>query len=155
MNVEHLMTRDSRTCDPSQTLDCAARIMWEEDCGVVPVVDSSTRRAVGVITDRDICMAAYTKNVLLNQIPISSIAMKPVVAVRPHDSAQVAEDLMRKHQVRRLIVVDDRGHLVGILSLNDIARASGRSPRDLPSEEIAKTLAAISEPRGASPGAVA
>jgi CBS domain-containing protein len=130
-------------------LDCAARIMWEKDCGVVPIVDAGAQ-AVGMITDRDICIAAYTQNTLLGQIPISSIGLKPVVAVRPHDSAQSAESLMQKHQVRRLAVVDDAGRLVGMLSLNDLARGSGHHPRDLPSDEIARTLAAISQPRAAA-----
>ena len=60
MNVEQLMTTDLRTCSPEDTLDCAARIMWEKDCGVVPIVDGADR-VVGMITDRDICIASYTQ----------------------------------------------------------------------------------------------
>jgi CBS domain-containing protein len=145
MKIEQLMSRDLRTCSPNDTLDCAARMMWEKDCGVVPIVDSA-ERVVGVITDRDICMAAYTQGRLLTEILVSSIAMKPVVAVRPQDSAKTAEDLMRKHQVRRVLVTEDSGHLVGVLSINDLVRGAGRHPRDLSSDDIAKTLAAISQP---------
>jgi DNA polymerase-3 subunit epsilon/CBS domain-containing protein len=100
-----------------------------------------------MITDRDICMAAYTQARVLGQIPISSIAMKPVVTVRPEDSARTAEGLMQRHQIRRLAVIDGRGRLVGMLSLNDLARSSGRHPQDLPMDEVARTLAAISQPR--------
>ena len=151
MKLEQLMSIDLRTCSPSDTLDCAARIMWERDCGFVPIVASD--RAVGVITDRDICIAAYTQGKLLTEISISNIAMKPVVSVRRDDSLQMAEDLMRRHQVRRLLVADEGGRLVGVLSLNDLARATGRHP-SVPSEsEISKTLSAISQPRQTSASA--
>ena len=147
MNIEQLMSRDTRSCSPDDTLDCAARSMWERDCGVVPIVEAGGR-VVGMITDRDICMAAYTQNQLLAQIPIRTVAMKPVVTVRPQESAQVAESLMQRHQLRRLAVIDDRNRLVGILSLNDLARCAGRHPQEIPTAEIAKTLAAIGQPRG-------
>ena len=146
MNVNQLMTTNLRTCSPQDTLDCAARIMWENDCGVVPIVESGDR-VVGMITDRDICIAAYTQNRLLNQIPVSSIAMKPVVTVRPEDTAQTAESSMQRHLIRRLAVVDGNGRLVGMLSLNDLVRNSGRSNRDLPPDEVVRTLAAICQPR--------
>jgi CBS domain-containing protein len=149
MNVEQLMTGDTRSCTPDHTLDCAARKMWERDCGVVPIVDASGR-VVGMITDRDICMAAYTQNKLLSQIQVKSIAMKPVVTVSPHDSAQSAETLMQRHQVRRLAVVDERGRLVGVVSLNDLARGASRQPGEIPSNEIVRTLAAIGQPRSAA-----
>jgi CBS-domain-containing membrane protein len=72
--------------------------------------------------------------------------------VRSNESAQQAEALMQKHQLRRLPVVNDSGQLIGILSLNDLARASGQSPREVPSEEIMRTLAAISQPTRPMPG---
>ena len=149
MNIEQLMSKDLRTCSQNDALDCAARIMWEKDCGVVPIVDSDNR-VVGMITDRDICVAAYTQDRLLKHIPISSIGMKPVVAVRPHDSPQTAEGLMQKHQVRRVAVTDERGRLVGMLSLNDLAREAARHPRELSTDEVMKTLAVIGQPRATS-----
>jgi CBS domain-containing protein len=149
MNVDQMMTTNLRTCSPQHMLDCAARIMWENDCGVVPIVDAGDR-VVGMITDRDICIAAYTQNQLLNQIPVSSIAMKPVVTVRPEDTAQTAESSMQRHQIRRLAVVDGNGRLVGMLSLNDLARSAGRNNRDLPPDEVVRTLAAICQPRAAN-----
>jgi CBS domain-containing protein len=148
MNVEQLMSHTVTTCSSSDTLDCAARIMWERDCGIVPIVDAE--KVVGVITDRDICIAAYTQGKLLEHISISDIASKPVVSVRPQDSADEAEGLMRKHQIRRVVVTDEGGGLVGLLSLNDIARRAERKPSDLSSDDVAKTLAAISQPRTAA-----
>ena len=149
MNVDALMTKKLKTCSPDHPLSCAARTMWESDCGVVPVVDDA-QHVVGMITDRDICIAAYTQNRLLSDIPISSIALKPVVTVRPHDSAETAEALMQRHQVRRLAVIGEGDRLVGMLSLNDLARVSGHHPREVPSEGVARTLAAISQPHNGS-----
>jgi CBS domain-containing protein len=147
MNVEGLMTTNLETCTDDHRLDCAARIMWERDCGVVPVVDGDGKIA-GMLTDRDICIAGYTQNRVLSEIPIASvIGSKAVVTVHPTDSVEMAEGLMRQHQLRRLAVVDSGGRLVGVLSLNDLARGAGRHPRDVSTEGIARTLAAISEPR--------
>jgi CBS domain-containing protein len=150
MQIQQLMTTDLKTCNPDQTLDAAARVMWECDCGVVPVVAND--RVVGMITDRDICMAAYTQNRLLTQIRISTIGMKPVITVRPDDTLASAESLMQRHQVRRLAVVDASGRLVGIVSMGDLARVAGRNPRNVQSDEITRTLAAISEPRAGTRG---
>ena len=86
----------------------------------------------------------------MNEIPISSIAMKPVVTVRPEDTPQGAESSMQRHQVRRLAVVDGSGRLVGMLSLNDFSRAALGDTRHLSNDEIARTLAAICQPRGAT-----
>jgi len=62
MNVEQIMTKDVATCGPDDTLNEAARIMWERDCGFVPIAESDpTRRVVGIVTDRDLSMAAYTR----------------------------------------------------------------------------------------------
>lgn len=152
MKIEDIMSRSLKTCMRDHTLDCAARIMWENDCGVVPIVDNAGR-VVGMITDRDICFAVLTQNRLLGQIRADSVAIKPVITVRANESAQQAEALMQRHQLRRLPVVNDSGKLIGILSLNDLARASGQSPRDLPSEEIMRTLAAISQPTRGMTGA--
>jgi CBS domain-containing protein len=147
MNVEGLMTTKLETCSDDHRLDCAARIMWERDCGIVPVVDREGRIA-GMLTDRDICIAGYTQNRVLSEIPIAEvIGKKPVVTVRPTDSVETAEGLMREHQLRRLAVVDSNQRLVGVLSLNDLARGAGRHPRDVSSEGVARTLAAISQPR--------
>jgi CBS domain-containing protein len=123
-------------------LEAPARIMWENDCGVVPVVDEEGR-AVGMITDRDICMAGYTQGRQLWQIPVSVAASKALVAVRPTESLQRAEEIMRTHQVRRLAVTDGDGRLLGVLSLNDLAVHAGRRDGDLGLDEVAKTLSAI------------
>ncbi len=146
MDVMQLMSKDPMTCSPNETLDCAAGIMWDKDCGIVPVIDSD-RRVVGVITDRDICMAAYTQGKALKEIPIASIAMKQTVSVRPNDTLQAAENAMKTHQIRRIVVTDDQNRLVGLLSLNDLARHTGRKANGITSDEVTRTLAGICEPR--------
>ena len=77
MQVEELMNRDVSTCKRDHMLDCTVRIMWEQDCGIVPVVDELSR-VVGVITDRDVCIAAYTQGRPIQEIPAWSVMSRQV-----------------------------------------------------------------------------
>jgi CBS domain-containing protein len=153
MKVEDVMSKDVRACGPNDALSEAARIMWERDCGCVPVLDADgSGRVIAMITDRDICMAAYTQGARLSQIPVHQAMSKGVRACRPGDPLDEAEALMRRFQVRRLPVVDDAGHLLGVLSLADVAEAaaSGRGGRRGVAEaEVAETLEAICQPHKA------
>ena len=151
MNVRQLMTPNPRTCRTSDAMNTAAQIMWEQDCGCVPIVDDDGK-AIGIITDRDICMGAYTRGLPLSQIPVLSGASTALVSVRESDSLEAAEDLMQKHRIRRLPVLDDAGRPVGILSMNDLARRAqnGHRRRELSADAIARTLAAVCAPNGAS-----
>lgn len=160
MQVHELMTRSVIGCRTIDTLNDAARIMWEADCGCVPVLDDAGH-PVGMLTDRDICMAAYTQGKPLLAIPIANAMASSVVVCRSDDSIATAEELMREHQLRRLPVVGADGTLVGILSLNDIAirghLEGKRSADELGSDAIARTLAAICsrEPIGAASASLA
>ena len=151
MKVEQVMNRNVKTCLANDTLNRAAQLMWENDCGCVPVVDDDGR-AVGMITDRDVCMAAYTQGGMLSHLRVGSAMAREVRSCRPMDTVAEAESIMRAAQVRRLPVVDAERHIVGLLSLNDIARevarergASGKP--ELGSEDVAETLGAICIPR--------
>jgi CBS domain-containing protein len=150
MKIEALMTRDVATCGSEDRLSDAARIMWEHDCGSVPVV-ADDGRVVAMITDRDVCMAAWTKGCTLHEIPVKEAMSSGVVSCHQADSIESAEELMRLYGVRRLPVVDSDGHLVGLLSLADIAgearRETGRLWRDVESLGVALTLAGVSRPR--------
>jgi CBS domain-containing protein len=147
MKVESVMSKDVAWCKPSQTLNDAARIMWERDCGIVPIVEGPGG-VVGVITDRDICVAAYTKGRLLTEIPIAEAMAKRVVSCRAADELKAAEQVMRQAQVYRLPVIDASEQLVGMLSLADIARATARGkPADVTPFEVGETLAAIRRSR--------
>jgi CBS domain-containing protein len=112
MNVSTLMSTAAKSCGPNDDLQRAAQIMWESDCGVVPVVDRE-ERVVGMITDRDICMAAYTHGQPLWQIPVSNAMAKEVHGVRENALVEAAEGLMRRLRVRRVPVLDGDGRLKG------------------------------------------
>jgi CBS domain-containing protein len=144
MHVREIMTTRVNTCRPEDTLNVAARMMWEDDIGAVPVVDGD-RGVLGMLTDRDLCMAAYTRGLPLTAISASDVMSKKIYSCKPSVTLAQAEQLMREHQVRRLPVVDDDNQLVGILTLNDLARATHGSRRG--HAELVGTIAAICAPR--------
>jgi CBS domain-containing protein len=130
----------------------AACVMWECDCGIVPVVESNeSKRLVGVITDRDVCMAAYTQGKTLGEIEVRSAMSTELLTCSSEDPVSGAEECMRSAQIRRLPVVDAATRLVGMISLADIAREAKRPRRaqrpDIQAREVADTLAGIIEPR--------
>lgn len=147
MNVQEIMSKPAVTCHPSDSLNTAAQLMWEHDCGAVPVVNDDGA-VIGMITDRDVCMAAYTRGTSLQAIPVANAMATSVFSIHGQDSIEAAERMMSDKQVRRLPVVDGDNRPVGVLSLNDIARyaASTRKKNGL-DREVTQTLAAISKPR--------
>lgn len=149
MRVRTLMTVAPTTCGPNDTCNEAARIMWDCDCGSVPIVDTSGR-AIGIVTDRDICMAALFKGAPLSSIAIAEVMSGDLCTVQAEDDVKEAERLMQERRVRRLPVVDAGGSLVGILSLGDVAQSAGssngRAGKTDPAD-LVETIATISEPR--------
>src|SRR5687768_4473357 len=135
MNIRDVMTPNPRTVTPDDSIQNAARIMRDEDTGAVPVVENG--RPVGIVTDRDIVVRAVAENSQLNR-PIREIVTGNVVAARPDMSTREAAELMSEHQVRRLPVVEN-DHLVGIVSIGDLAVKEGRDSR------VGDTLQHISE----------
>jgi len=150
MKVENIMTPDVQFCHPHDRLTCAAEKMWEYDIGCLPVVDENDH-AIGMITDRDICMAAYTQGRLLSEIPVAIAMSKELFACRSNDSIAYAEDALRSHQVRRLPVLNQDRKLVGIVTLNDIIREAEREisykTHDISTQEVTETLATVCQPR--------
>ncbi|MHC5210823.1 MAG: CBS domain-containing protein [Planctomycetota bacterium] len=150
MKVPDVMTREIRTIHPEETLERAACLMWENDCGCLPVVDGQNH-PVGMLTDRDVCMNAYTQGRALADLPVRGAMSATVHAIAEHDPLERAERMMQEHQVRRLPVVNADGRLTGLVSLMDIARAAtarplqGRTPVIRP-DEVAMTLAAVGRP---------
>ena len=147
MNVGQVMTRMVYSCQGSDSLNRAAQIMWENDCGCVPVEDADGK-AIAMITDRDICMAAYTQGLPLTQISVRSAASRTLHCVVESDSLTRAELLMQRHRIRRLPVVDGDGRPVGILSMNDLARHVRDVGNDveLGAAAITRTLALVCTP---------
>lgn len=148
--VEDIMSTHVVGCRADDRLNKAAQIMWEHDCGSVPVVDEGSR-VVGIITDRDMCMAAYTQGKSLIEIPVSSACSHEVQTCSRSDTITRAEELMTRAQVRRLPVVDDAGVLAGMLSMSDLAHhlkpASHAENNTLRPRELATVLEAVSRPR--------
>ncbi len=148
--VQALMCKDVRSCLPGHTLTDAARIMCGADCGCVPVVDENGR-ICGILTDRDICMAAYLRARPPQEIRVEEVMARQVLVCRPGEHLAAAEATMRRAQVRRLPVVDAEGSLVGILSLNDIATEAERSRRgrwpEVTLDEVGLTLSAVGHRR--------
>ena len=149
MNVSELMTVQTRTCRIDDTLAQVAQIMSEHDCGCVPLVDDAGK-VTGIVTDRDVCLAAYNRDEPLSKIPASYAAARDVVTVRADDTVERAEALMRQHEVRRLPVVDDQGRPIGLLSIDDLVHSVHVEHRGtgLTADTVVLTLAAIGEVRG-------
>jgi CBS domain-containing protein len=136
MKVREIMTSDVKSCSADTNLATAAEIMWKHDCGAVPVTDGGGS-VVGMITDRDICIAAATKSRPEGDIQIREVLSKPLRSCSPTDDIRSAMETMKNEQLRRLPVVDSDGRLAGIVSLHDIAmqakgrQAAGISPTDV------------------------
>jgi CBS domain-containing protein len=143
MKVKDVMTKDVRTCGLDSDLSAVARMMSMRDCGVIPVVDNG--QIVGVITDRDICIAAGSKNREPSMVTVSEVMTRRVYSCPPDAEIRDALRIMREKQVRRLPVIDAKGKLCGILSLNDVAikARDAAKPEELSADDVEKTLEAI------------
>lgn len=154
MRVKDVMTESPRACGVHDSANEAARIMWEQDCGAVPILRDDGH-LTGIVTDRDICMAAYFRGAALSAIPLSEIMSADVCTCHATDDLSQAERVMREHQINRLPVVADGAMLVGMLSLSDltqgIKRAGGLRQRSSDGQELLETVAAIREPRLSPP----
>lgn len=151
MRIDVIMARPVQFCRPDDTLADAAKLMWDHDCGCLPVLSSDgSAHVAGIITDRDICMHALFQAKPLQELRASDAMSAQVHVCHPEESLAHAETTMRKAKVRRLPVVDERGLLVGMISLADLAQeAARRSPVEsqaITETEVGDTFAAISEP---------
>jgi CBS domain-containing protein len=151
MQVKDLMTSKPSVCDLSATASDAVRVMSECDCGSVPVVDRGGR-AVGIVTDRDICLAAYQRGLPLKSIAVADVMSRDLCTVNAEADVTEAEHLMQARQIRRLPVVARDGRLMGILSLSDVAQGvmhNGSSHQDgRDGVELLSTIEKVTTPRG-------
>ena len=150
MVISDICTSAVRYCRPEDNLSTAASVMWSCDCGAVPVVDKMAR-LVGVVTDRDVCIALARYKMHAWEVPVCEVMAGQRASCKPGDSVKEALRIMRENQLRRLPVVDDRGALRGIVSVNDIVRAVRALPvkatRESLTQEAMMTLMAISQHR--------
>lgn len=115
MKVKGVMSPNVRTSFMSDNLVTAAQQMWDHDCGCVPVLNKA--QVLGMITDRDICMAALFQRVPLSEIKVSAVTSRQLFVCSSDDDLAAAESVMDEKKVRRLPVLDRQGRLVGLLSL--------------------------------------
>lgn len=152
MKVKEVMTGSPSVCELNESLAEAARTMWDADCGVLPVLKDG-REVVGLITDRDICMAMAMKDRNPTAISVEEVISGDVYSVAPEDEVQKALELMQQNQVHRLPVINPEGELAGILSMNDIVlkakeKPNGKTP-GIGYVDVVKTYKAICEHRAA------
>jgi CBS domain-containing protein len=140
MNVNELMERDVGTCNPDTNLEYIAKIMWDKNCGSIPVLDNQ-RTPLGVITDRDIAMACF-----LNHKALWELFARDIVSNREVHCCGIDDDvrhalyLMSQFHVRRMPVVDREGHLAGMISLGDIVSRTESDKPDLNYNDTFNTL---------------
>ena len=146
MKISEIMSTNPRSVSPDTPVSDAARVMKEEDVGLVPVVErvggAETRgRLVGVITDRDIAVRHVAEG-RASDAPVSDVMSGGVLTCSPDDSVDTAMELMGREQIRRIPIVDERGTLVGVLAQADLARMSGQN------RKVERTVEQISQPGG-------
>ena len=146
VHVGAVMTDTVQVCSPDDPLHRAAQLMWDGDCGSVPVVDGAARLC-GIITDRDICMAAYTRGLPLSSIRVADVMSRHVHSCAPEDTLERAIGIMAEAEVRRLPVVGADGALRGIISLADIAHGAPLLGHHEAEAIVFRLLAALSKPR--------
>jgi CBS domain-containing protein len=149
MKVHDVMNEEVKFCGPETNLAAAAAIMWENDCGALPI--AADGKAIGVITDRDIAIALGTRNQQAAEIPVSEVMSGKLFAASPDEDIHTALELMRKERVHRLPVINTEGKLEGILSLNDVAlmavHPDGKTAPELNYEDVVSTLKALCQHR--------
>lgn len=151
MRIEHLMTKIPKACQPGHNLSEAAQMMWDNDCGCLPVTaGDGSQRLVGMITDRDICMAIRGKAGSPRELRVVDAMTKSVRACNPRDPLSEAAAIMAEARVRRLPVVGDYDQVVGLISQADLAleavrQTASRSP-EISLSEIGELQATICQP---------
>jgi CBS domain-containing protein len=159
MKVKELMTATPYCCQPETNLGAATELMWNGNCGFLPVVGSDGK-VFGVVTDRDICIALGTRNRLPGEIKVSEvITSQKLFYCCPDDDVHLALQAMQTGRVRRLPVITHEGALAGIVSMDDILLKAepisvGKQP-ELSSDEVVRTYRAITEPQTMTKHAVA
>ena len=118
--IRDIMTSNPSTIEPNKTVVDAARIMKQEDAGVVPVTENG--RLTGMVTDRDIAIRVVAAGKDPKSTAVHEVASKNLVTLDPEQDLDEALRLMAQHQVRRLPVVEEDGRLVGVVAQADVAR---------------------------------
>jgi len=135
MYVRDLMTREVTTCRSDTDAESAALLMWNSDCGAVPVVDEGGT-AIGMITDRDICMAVALQHKTASEISVKDCMSGKLFCCEPEHDIRKAMKTMAKQKVKRLPITDATGHVQGILSIDDVIAGAERGARGISTPEL-------------------
>jgi CBS domain-containing protein len=141
MKAQDVMTTDPACCTPESTAREAARMMRDNDCGCVPVVEGDSKRVVGVVTDRDIACRCVAEG-KGPETAVREIMTKDPQCCHPGDDIAAVEQTMMQAQVRRVPVVDAKGNCVGMIAQADLA-LNDEAAND---SEIGRVVERISEP---------
>ena len=148
MKVKDAMMETPYYCQPESNLGSATELMWNANCGFLPV-QSADGKVIGVITDRDICIALGTRNCPAGEVSVSQAMSGKLYSCTPDDDIHTALQTMMEAKIRRLPVMAQNGTLVGVLSMDDILfRAEPRSPGkepELSSDEVVRTFRSIAQ----------
>jgi len=151
MKVSEIMTTHPVCCVPSDAAQTAAVIMRDEDTGIVPVVETKgSRKLVGVVTDRDLCIGVIAGHPQITDAgldptnaPIEQFMTAQVVSCGSNADLEDVLALMRENQVRRVLIVDQKNDIQGVVSLSDLMIRGA-----VPKGETRQTLKGISKPTG-------
>jgi CBS domain-containing protein len=149
MKTRELMVQPAVAVHAGDSLAHAASLLRDHDCGSLAVV-ASDGRIVAMLTDRDICLAALRTDRPLTALEVGQAMSRVVHCCGPDDDVAQVQDEMSLHQVRRLPVVDENRRPLGVVSIDDIARAaqrqSGLIAPPVGSASVGRTLAEICRP---------
>ena len=135
MIVKEVMNHEVTTCSPETTLESAALMMWNGDCGTVAVVDDE-KKVIGIITDRDICMAVALQHKAASDIQVQEIMGRHLFTCQPDNDIMNALKTMSFQKVRRLPVTNDNGQVEGIISIEDLIARAERGRRGIQVPEL-------------------
>ena len=152
MKVKEVMTATPYYCQPETNLGSATELMWNANCGFLPV-ESTEGKIVGVVTDRDICVALGTRNQLPGDVTVGEVMSSRLYSCDPDDDIHIALQTMKEGKVKRLPVITKNGTLVGVVSMDDILlraepTSMGRHP-ELSSDEVVRAYRAVSQRQAA------
>ncbi len=120
MRVSDVMTRNPATVSMDTTVQEVARLMADKDVGFVPIVDNQGV-VCGTVTDRDIVVRVTAKGLDAKTSKLRDFGANSVISVSPEDDISRAQELMKQHQVQRILVCDAKKKPVGVISLQDLA----------------------------------
>lgn len=149
MKVGDVMTKTPAYCGPETNLAAAVEILWNKNCGVLPIVDSS-EKLVGLVTDRDVCVALGTRNRLPSEISVKDVTSGKIASCKPDDDLRKALATMAEAKVRRLPVIDAAGKLQGILSMDNVVlrtETGGIRDAELSAEDVVNALKSVCAPQ--------